>query len=473
MQNFQPLLIRHFGMQPTEAQQGAFRQLDHFLNRPQSCFILRGYAGTGKTSVIAALVNALPAFRRSSVLLAPTGRAAKVMSSYSGRKASTIHRKIYRKKRALDPASGFELANNLHEYTLFVVDEASMLSEGQAGLYRKSLLEDLIRYVKSGKACQLLLVGDTAQLPPVGMTESPALSDEHLKGYGYEVFSCELDQVVRQGLKSGILYNATLIRNEIALWDGQASGTFPILRPGGFPDIFRMGGDRLIEGLHYAYQKFGMDQTLVICRSNKNANLYNQHIRHQILFHEEELTGGDQVMIVKNNYYWSSRDKEGQGFIANGEMAKVRRVRNSHEQHGFRFADVVLEFVDDDDAELECRVILNTLNSDAPQLSQSDQQQLYEQIMKDYEDLPSKGERMQALKEDPYYNALQLKFSMAVTGHKAQGGQWEAVFVDQGFLTEERLDKDFLRWLYTAFTRATRQLFLLNFNDRFFEESVE
>lgn len=471
------LISSRFPMRPTEQQDEAVRRIAHFLTDhttiESSCFVLRGYAGTGKTTIISALVASLPALRMRSVLLAPTGRAAKVMSNYAKKTAFTVHKKIYRKKVALSPDMLFSLADNPYTDTLFIIDEASMISNERHTFNGRSLLEDLIRYVANGQRCRLLFVGDTAQLPPVGLLQSPALDVEGLsRRFGLHTSAYELTDVVRQEKDSGILYNATAIRRQIQAATGKTSDEplpFPQFTVKGYPDIYRMTGEHLIEGLHYAYDKYGMENTIVICRSNKNANLYNQHIRNRILFREEELTGGDYVMVVRNNYFWLAAESDRTGFIANGDMAKVRRVRNVHEQHGFRFADVSLEFMDTDESEpVDCRVMLDTLHSDSANLQQADQQRLFEAIMADYADITDKTERLAALKADPYYNALQIKFAMAVTCHKAQGGQWQAVFVDQGYLTEELLDVEFLRWLYTAFTRATDELFLVNFHGKFF-----
>ncbi|GGG97989.1 ATP-dependent endonuclease [Parapedobacter pyrenivorans] len=467
------LISSHFPLPPTRQQHEAFTRLADFLNYKGevSCFVLKGYAGTGKTTIISTLVSVLPAVRIRSVLLAPTGRAAKVMSNYAGKKAYTIHKKIYRKKVALSPEMAFGMANNPHSDTLFIVDEASMISNERLTLNGKSVLEDLIEYVNNGENCRLLFVGDTAQLPPVGLQQSPALDSHWLaRVFAMHAMVYELTDVVRQEKDSGILHNATTIRMQMqSAMDKKAALTYPRFIVKGYPDIYRMTGEHLIEGLHYAYGKYGMENTIVICRSNKNANLYNQHIRNRILFREEELTGGDHIMVVRNNYHWLSADSNRSGFIANGDMAQVRRVRNVHDQHGFRFADVSLEFMDSDEIEpVDCRVMLDTLHSDTPNLSQADQRRLFEAIMADYADIPDKRERLLALKADPYYNALQIKFAMAITCHKAQGGQWQAVFVDQGYLTEELLDIEFLRWLYTACTRATKELFLVNFNDKFF-----
>lgn len=467
------LLLQQFSWKPTPQQEEVFSLLEQFLTTfSKDCvFVLRGYAGTGKTSVISALVNTLPRLRKKSVLLAPTGRAAKVMGSYSGRNALTIHKKIYRKKNAASLELDFDIAENLHEDTLFIVDEASMVSTEGFSYYSEGLLSDLIRYVQSGKNCCLMLVGDTAQLPPVGLENSPALNPDFLHSeYHFNIFSYELTDVVRQDKNSGILFNATKIRNEIRLDEEFPEYQFPQFVTKGFKDVFRMTGDRLIEGLHYAYDKYDIENCMVICRSNKSANLYNKHIRNQILFREEEITGGDIIMIVKNNYYWlQQHDEQHTGFIANGDMATIRKVSNIHEMHGFRFADLYLEFMDNNEGDaIRCRVLLDSLHVDAAQLPRDQHQALYESIAKDYQDIYSKKDRLEAIKKDPYYNALQIKFAYAITCHKAQGGQWPLVFVDQGYLIDEMLNTEFLRWLYTGITRATKELFLVNFNEKFY-----
>lgn len=434
------------------------------------CFILKGYAGTGKTTIVGALVKALPKYNLRSVLLAPTGRAAKVITSYSGRKAFTIHKRIYRKKSALNVDESFMIADNLSANTLFIVDEASMISDEISGNNRETLLHDLVNYVYNTKNCRLLLVGDTAQLPPVGADDSPALNERLMKGqFGLNVFYYELTDVLRQQKDSGILHNATQIRNLIR----QEKEITPKITTKGYKDIYRMGSDMLEEGLNYAYNKYGDDQTLIICRSNKNANLYNRQIRGRILYREEELTGGDQLMVVRNNYFWlKDQEDSSTGFIANGDIARIRKVRRFEEMYGFRFADVQLEFTDyAEDPVLECKILLDTLYSEAPALPPTDQKRFYLEAMKDYDHIPNKRDKHNELKLNPYYNALQVKFAYAVTCHKAQGGQWEAVFVDQGYLTDEMVNTDFLRWFYTACTRATKELYLVNFNEQFFINS--
>lgn len=470
MQPVHVLLENQFGKTPTSQQLEVFHLLEKFLKLEEGdeCFMLKGYAGTGKTTLISALVKVLPKINRKSILLAPTGRAAKVISNYSGKKAFTIHKKIYRKKEAASPDMSFTLGENIAENTLFIVDEASMISDQTGDFGRQSLLHDLINYVYNGKNCKLMLVGDTAQLPPVGSDESPALKPAVLKDhFGLDVFSYELTDVVRQEKTSGILLNATSIRELIR----KEKNTFPKIEIKGFGDVFRMTGEKLVEGLNYAYNKFGMDNTLVVCRSNKNANSYNQNIRNRILYREEELTGGDYVMVVRNNYYWLQNEENNGSFIANGDIGRIRKVRNLHEQYGFRFAEVVLELVDyPDDEPLTCKVLLDTLYAETPSLSTADSKKLFEAVMEDYQHIQNRRMRMQEIKKDPYYNALQIKFAFAVTCHKAQGGQWDAVFIDQGYLTDEMMNTEFLRWLYTAITRSSKELYLVNFSDQFFKE---
>lgn len=468
--NIQSLIEQHFGKQPTAQQREVFGLLDQFLNSEDEsqCFLLKGYAGTGKTTLISALVKVLPRLKLKSVLLAPTGRAAKVISNYSGKKAFTIHKKIYRKKNAASPEMNFVLGDNLMENTIFIVDEASMISDMVHDYSRQSLLEDLVSYVYNGKNCKLMFVGDTAQLPPVGSELSPALNKEILSSdFRLKVLSYELTDVVRQEKESGILYNATQLRELIR----NGKQTFPKFSIRAYRDIFRMTGERLVEGLNYAYDKYGMENTIVICRSNKNANAYNQNIRNRILYREEEITGGDHIMVVRNNYFWLKPEDNSGDFIANGDIAKVRKVRRIEEQYGFRFAELVIELLDYPDQEpLSCKVLLDTLYTESPSLSSTDQKRLFDALMEDYQHIENKRFRMEELKKDPYYNALQIKFAFAVTCHKAQGGQWPAVFIDQGYLSDEMLNTEFLRWLYTGVTRSNSELFLVNFSDQFFKE---
>jgi exodeoxyribonuclease-5 len=445
--------------------------LENFLpsTNADDCFILKGYAGTGKTTLISALVKVLPRLKLKSVLLAPTGRAAKVITNYSGKKAFTIHKKIYRKKVAASPEMNFVLGDNIMENTLFIVDEASMISDQVHDYSRQSLLQDLISYVYNGKNCKLMLVGDTAQLPPVGSDISPALDKLFVsEQFRLNVFTYELTDVVRQEKESGILFNATQLRELVR----KGEEVFPKFNIKGYKDIFRMTGERLVEGLNYAYDKYGMENTIVICRSNKNANAYNQNIRNRILYREEELSGGDHIMIVRNNYFWLKPEDNSGDFIANGDIARIRKVRRIEEQYGFRFAELVIELLDYPDEEpLSCKVMLDTLYSETPSLSNADNKRFYEAVLQDYMHIENKKFRMEELKKDPYYNALQIKFAFAVTCHKAQGGQWPAVFIDQGYLTDEMLNTEFLRWLYTGLTRSNKELFLVNFSDQFFLEN--
>ena len=466
--NIQDLLEQNFGKLPTLQQREVFILIEKFLpiGEGNECFLLKGYAGTGKTTLISALVKVLPKLKLKSVLLAPTGRAAKVISNYSGRKAFTIHKRIYRKKVAASPEMNFILADNIAENTIFIVDEASMVSDQVHDYSGQSLLKDLISYVYNGKNCKLMLVGDTAQLPPVGSEKSPALDPNILNDqFSLKIFSYELTDVVRQEKESGILYNATQLRELIR----KNKKTFPKFNLAGFKDIFKMTGERLVEGLSYAYDKYGIENSIVICRSNKSANAYNQNIRNRILYREEEITGGDFIMVVRNNYFWLQAEDNSGGFIANGDIAKIRKVKRIEEQYGFRFAEVVIELLDYPDQEpLNCKVLLDTLYSESPSLSGVESKRLFDAVQVDYMHILDKKLRLEEMKRDPYYNALQIKFAFAVTCHKAQGGQWPAVFIDQGYLTDEMLNTEFLRWLYTGITRSTNELFLVNFSDKFF-----
>ncbi|WP_337420123.1 AAA family ATPase [Phocaeicola sp.] len=461
---------RNFFYKPTGEQEITIESFVNFLFSPKTdaIFLLKGYAGTGKTTLISALVKTLDQLKQKCVLLAPTGRAAKVFSHYAGHPAYTIHRKIYRQRTFSNELDNFVMNANLHQHTLFIVDEASMianegLSGGMFGTGR--LLDDLIHYVYAGQGCRLMLIGDTAQLPPVGEEESPALSASMLEGYGLEVTEHCLTQVVRQEQDSGILYNATSLRQYIA---EEEYFSLPRIKADGFPDIRIISGGELIDTINECYDKAGMDETMIICRSNKRANLYNKGIRNTILYREDELNTGDLLMVAKNNYYWGADYKE-MDFIANGDIAVVRRVRRTHEMYGFRFADVTLCFPDYNDLELDVKILLDTLHSDAPALTREESDRLFQAVQEDYGDITVKRERMKKIKEDTWYNALQVKYAYAVTCHKAQGGQWQRVFVDQGYMTEEMLTPDYYRWLYTAFTRATEVLYLVNWP----EEQIE
>lgn len=454
---------RNFSYKPTEEQENTLNSFSNFLlsSSQEKILILRGYAGTGKTSLVSALVKTLDEVGRKCVLLAPTGRAAKVFSLYSHHPAYTIHRRIYRQRVFSEDMDNFTLNTNLHRQTLFIVDEASMIAnEGISGASFGTgrLLDDLIEYVYSVPGCSLMLVGDTAQLPPVGEVQSPALSAAVLQGYGLEVTECLLTQVVRQAADSGILYNATRLRQAIM---NEECFMLPSVKIGSCPDVKVIQGGDLIETISESYDKAGMDETIVICRSNKRANLYNKGIRNTILYREDELNAGDVLMVAKNNYFWGADCKE-LDFIANGDVAVVRRVRRVREMYGFRFADALLCFPDYADLELEVTLLLDTLHHDSPSLPREQSERLFEAVSEDYAHLPTKRERIKKIKEDPYYNALQVKYAYAVTCHKAQGGQWQRVFLDQGYLTEEMVSPDYYRWLYTAFTRATEILYLVN-----------
>ena len=453
----------NFPYKPTFEQEKVVKILADFLfcHETDSLFLLKGYAGTGKTSLIGALVKTLDQLEQKCVLLAPTGRAAKVFAHYAGHPAFTIHKKIYRQRSFSNELDNFSINDNLHQHTLFIVDEASMIAnDGLSGSMFGTgrLLDDLVQYVYSGQGCRLMLIGDTAQLPPVGEEESPALSANALKGYGLKVYEGMLTEVVRQLSDSGILWNATELRRYIAEED---FFTLPPIRVEDFPDIKVMPGNELIEAIGECYDRAGMDETIVVCRSNKRANIYNKGIRNTILYREEELESGDLLMVAKNNYYWTEGCKE-IDFIANGDIAEVRRVRREREMYGFRFADVTLRFPDYDDMELEVTVLLDTLHTDSPALPKEMSDKLFYSVLEDYADITIKRERMKKMKSDPYYNALQVKYAYAVTCHKAQGGQWKRVFLDQGYMTAEMLSPDYFRWLYTAFTRATETLYLVN-----------
>ena len=453
----------NFPYKPTFEQENVLKILADFLfcRKMETLFLLKGYAGTGKTSLIGALVKTLDQLEQKCVLLAPTGRAAKVFSLYAGHPAYTIHKKIYRQKSFSNEMDNFSVNDNLHQHTLFIVDEASMIAnDGLSGSMFGTgrLLDDLIQYVYSGQGCRLLLIGDTAQLPPVGEEESPALSARTLEGYGLEVYEGMLTEVVRQLQDSGILWNATELRRYISEED---FFSLPSIKVEDFSDIKIVPGNELIEAITDGYNRVGMDDTIVVCRSNKRANIYNKGIRNMILYREEELESGDLLMVAKNNYFWSEGCKE-IDFIANGDIAVVRRVRKEREMYGFRFADVLLRFPDYDDLELEVTLLLDTLHTETPALPKEMSDRLFCSVLEDYADVPTKREKMRKIKADPYYNALQVKYAYAVTCHKAQGGQWKRVFLDQGYMTEDMLSPDYFRWLYTAFTRATETLYLVN-----------
>ncbi|MDE5999475.1 MAG: AAA family ATPase [Bacteroidaceae bacterium] len=480
------LICHQFEHIPTPDQAKVIDSLCEFILSPEadSVYILRGFAGTGKTSLVSALVRTLEQLDRECVLMAPTGRAAKVFSLYADHPAFTIHKRIYRQK-SIDKDSIFTLNYNMRQNLLFICDEASMIANDEylsGSLYGTGrLLDDLVHFVYGGKGCRLILMGDTAQLPPVGDDESPALNDTYMGGYGLQVVSHTLTEVVRQADSSGILWNATHLRQ---LLENEDIFSFPQIRFKAFPDIRNIPGNELIEALEECYHRDGEDETIVVTRSNKRANIYNNGIRAQILWREEPLENGDMLMVAKNNYYWSEKlaleliaNAKAEGktveeaesvpfdFIANGDTAIVRRVRNERNFYGFTFVDAELEFPDFNHFQMQLTLLTDTLQAEAPALTREQQDTLFNNIMEDYASDPtlrSKQDKLKALRQDPYYNALQIKYAYAVTCHKAQGGQWTNVFIDQGYMTEDLLTPDYFRWLYTAITRATQRVFFVN-----------
>ena len=461
-------ILANFKHVPTSDQSFAIEKILLFLSKPSSdgIFLLNGFAGTGKTSLVSALVKSLRSIGYRVVLLAPTGRAAKVFSSYAGENCFTIHKKIYRQKHFSGDMTGFLLADNLHKDTLFIVDEASMIGNEQKGdeiFGSGRLLDDLIEYVYTGENCRMMLVGDTAQLPPVSQPYSPALDAGVLNGYGFILEHCTLQQVVRQKEASGILFNATKLR--VALVENKTTA-FPKLFVDNFVDVKTVRGDELIETISSCYSKSGVEETIVITRSNKRANIYNQGIRNHILYREEEISVGDLLIVSKNNYFWAKSANEFD-FIANGEIVEVIKVRRRYELYGLRFADLLVYFRDYN-VELEVKVLLDALRSETASLSSEISEILFRSVWEDYSDVRLKRERIKKIKNDPHFNALVVKYAYAVTCHKAQGGQWENVFIDIGFITKEFLGDDFYRWLYTAVTRATVRLYFVNLPEEMF-----
>ncbi|MCG8410018.1 MAG: AAA family ATPase [Bacteroidales bacterium] len=462
------IILDNFKHKPTTDQDKLMDMLASFVMNENSkqIFLIKGYAGTGKTTVISALIKAFRKLKIKSVLMAPTGRAAKVLAAYSKKNAFTIHKKIYRQKSSKDGFGTFILDTNLHSNTFFIVDEASMISNqlNDSSIFGSGrLLDDLIKYVYNDKACKLILIGDTAQLPPVRLDISPALDKIELESFDLNVIENILTNVVRQTQESGILTNATHIRNLIS----ERDTSFPQLRIQNQCDIQKIKGSELIDTINDSYDKSGFENTIIITRSNKRANQYNKGIRSQILWREEEISVGDFLMIVKNNYYWLE-DNDKIDFIANGDIAEIIKIKKYHELYGFRFADVTLNFVDYD-IELDCKIFLDTLHIDTAALSSDDNKNLFYSILEDYKCLKTKKMQYEKVKNNEFFNALQVKFSYAITCHKAQGGQWENVFIDHGYLTEEMMNVEYLRWLYTAFTRSAEKLYLVNFNKKFFE----
>lgn len=460
---------QEFQKEPTNDQKQAIRTFIDFLTDTdrQSVMILRGSAGTGKTTLAGALVRAMQRLHQRVMLLAPTGRAAKVFSLYSNHPAFTIHRRIYREQKFVGAEGGvFQLNNNCFHDMLFMVDESSMIANmglAESAFGSGCLLDDLVQYVYQGDNCRLLLIGDTAQLPPVGEVESPALNPLLLAGYGLKVFQCDVNEVLRQSAQSGILSNATMIRQMIT---HDEKTQLPQIHLRSFPDLSVVTGDELIETMSSSYSEVGMDETIVITRSNKRANIYNQGIRNRILDREEELSTTDLLMIVRNKYFDTKNERQSvsstPAYVANGDRAVVKRVRNVIELYDFRFADVTLAFPDYDNFEMDDVVILDTLTSEAPALTREQSEHLFESVLEDYSDVPLKRDRIKQIKQDRYFNALQVKYAYAITCHKAQGGQWAHVYLDQGYMTEEMLTPAYIHWLYSAFTRATEHLYLVN-----------
>lgn len=470
------LIENEFQYPFTPSQKKATLLLSHFISTPISnaACILRGYAGTGKTSLVGVLVKVLTMLKRNVVLLAPTGRAAKVFAQHANHTAYTIHRAIYRQQTFQGESTRFSLGFNKLKNALFIVDEASMISQGSSdgsvdNLFGTGeLIDDLIRYVYTGEGCRLLFVGDTAQLPPVGEEESCALNNDFLKKYGLIVGSADLTEVVRQSSESNVLTGATMLRKLLQ----QGFEGIPPIQTHDKGEVRSLPGNEIIESLVTDYQNFGINGVIVVTRSNKRANIYNNGIRSQIFDYEEQLVRGDIVMAVRNNYFWTEQyarnlapnERMPFDFIANGDTAEIMRIRNVHNQYGFTFADATLRFLDYNDFELDCRILLNTLTSESPSLTQAESNSLYEQVLADYQHIPLKKDRMKALRQDPYYNALQIKYAYAVTCHKAQGGQWQRVYIDQGYVPNEALGTSYLRWLYTAFTRTTERVYLINWH---------
>ena len=461
-------ILQNFHHDPTEDQLALVEKLGGFLNAHSnnSVLLVKGYAGTGKTSLIASLVRTLPQLKLKSLLLAPTGRAAKVLSGYAKKPAFTIHKVIYYAKTSQGSAS-FQLKKNLRKNTVFIVDEASMIGDGAVDTSGGNLLDDLLEYISAGENCKLILVGDHAQLPPVKLDISPALNLEYLKNKLFaQPVQASLRDVIRQEKDSGILALATEIRSQIEI-----EGEEPQIKlhTAGFEDVVVVNGPDLQECLEDSYREEGEKGTIVLCRSNKRANLYNQQIRARIKWLEEEISAGDLLMVVRNNYHWLDADSQA-GFIANGDIIEVLSIRGIEEIYGFRFANVIMKMIDyPDQPEIEVKIILDSISTNSANLGYEESNKLYQAVLEDYQHITNKRKRYFAMKEDPYLNALQVKFAYAITCHKSQGGQWEHVYIDQGYLTDEMINREYLRWLYTAMTRAKKKLFFVNFRPKFFE----
>ena len=462
-------IYEKISFETTFSQKKVVEMLSDYLSEPKSeqIFVLNGYAGTGKTTLLAAVVEVLDAMQVPTVLLAPTGRAAKVLSRYCHREALTIHKRIYRERTTADYESHFSLDVNKERGAVFIVDEASMLSdatsEGQI-FGSGSLLDDLIKYIRSGRDCRLILVGDNAQLPPVGSAFSPALDRDVMSGYGDVVYA-SMDDVVRQQAESGILFNATMLRCMLE------NGIYEVPQLDmSFADVESISGGEVMEKVQECYDRYGRDETIIITRSNRRANRYNEGVRRYNLSAEEAIESGDCLMVVKNNYYYTEREKEcPMSFAANGDVVQLRKIYRFEDFYGFHFADALLSFPDYNDFELRCRILLDTISSESPSLTREEGRRLLQEVEQDYLDIKSRIKRLKEIRENPHFNAVQVKFAYAITCHKAQGGQWKAVFVDRALFGDEEMTADMLRWLYTAFTRATERLYLVNFDERFFE----
>jgi exodeoxyribonuclease-5 len=463
-------ILENLEFQPTPGQVEMIGELGEFMasDDPAELMMVKGYAGTGKTTLVNSLVKTLASLKQKSILLAPTGRAAKVLTAYTNQQAWTIHKKIYRQKSGKDGLGEFVLDRNLHKNTHFIVDEASMIGDRSVDSVFGSgdLLRDLLDFVEMGSRCRLVLVGDTAQLPPVGLEISPALSKARLEQFGYRVREIEMKDVIRQSEGSGILHNATSIRNLIT----RQITDYPDFHFEGFEDITLLGGNDLLEAIGASYDRYGTGETIVVTRSNKRANRFNAGIRGQILWREEQVSPGDLLMVVKNNYFWKDENNR-IDFIANGDTMKVERVLQTEEVHGHQFAELQVSFPDYGDLELQVKVLLDVIGLDAPSLDREQQRTLYMSVAEDYPDAVNRHQVATRIATDPYYNALQVKFAYAVTCHKSQGGQWKSVFLDQGYFTHEMLSLDYLRWLYTAFTRASEHLYLVNLAKEFLPQS--
>ena len=465
------VLHQFFPFEPTSDQEAVIQGLNNFTSSTfhQEIFLFKGYAGTGKTTLISAYIAYLKSLEKNYILMAPTGRAAKVLSVYSGELALTIHKSIYYQSN-VEGNMNFTLQKNKLSNAIFIVDEASMIgNSGGIGASfsskEKTLLDDLIQFVYNGQNCKLILIGDTAQLPPVMSDESPALDSEYLKSrYPFLINTFELQEVTRQSAGSGILHNATLLRNII----NQNKEAKPKFELENFADVNRLAGSEIEETVAACYSKDGVSASVVICRSNKQANGFNKYIRYHVLYLEDEVSAADLMMVVRNNYFWLDSNSK-VGFIANGDLIEILKVVSYEEKFGFRFANVSMRLLDyPEERELEVKILLDTLYSEAPALDKNQGKALFEAVQESYSDIKDKNQRLKAVKKDEYFNALQVKFGYAITCHKSQGGQWKNVFVDQGYLLEEMINKEFMRWLYTAITRSQEKLYLLNFHERFF-----